>query len=241
MTETGLEIQGICKSFHAENDAVVQALDALSFEVPPGTVTALLGPSGCGKSTLLNLIAGFDAPDAGTITFDGCSLDGKWGMVFQSPALFDWLTVAQNVEFGLKRQKQPHAERVRLVSEILERVGLTAFASAYPDELSGGMQQRVAIARALVLRPQILLMDEPFAALDAQLREKMQELLLELQRQTRQTILFVTHDIEEALRIASQIVILSARPGRVRETVLLPSDADARAAYRAHIRAALAQ
>ncbi|MBP3312904.1 MAG: ABC transporter ATP-binding protein [Butyricicoccus sp.] len=241
MTETGLEIQGICKSFRAENNAVVQALDALSFEVPPGTVTALLGPSGCGKSTLLNLIAGFDAPDAGTITFDGCSLDGKWGMVFQAPALFDWLTVAQNVEFGLKRQKQPHAERVRLVSEILEQVGLTAFASAYPDELSGGMQQRVAIARALVLRPQILLMDEPFAALDAQLREKMQELLLELQRQTRQTILFVTHDIEEALRIASQVVILSARPGRVRETVLLPSDADARAAYRAHIRAALAQ
>ncbi|MGM9612312.1 MAG: ABC transporter ATP-binding protein [Butyricicoccus sp.] len=239
MIGTGLEIQEICKSFHAENGAVVQALDRLSFEVPPGTVTALLGPSGCGKSTLLNLIAGFDTPDAGTITFDRCPIGNKWGMVFQSPALFDWLTVAQNVEFGLKRQKQPYAERVRLVTEILEQVGLTAFASAYPDELSGGMQQRVAIARALVLRPQILLMDEPFAALDAQLREKMQELLLTLQRQTQQTILFVTHDIEEALRIASQVVVLSARPGQVRETVLLPPDMDARAAFRGRIRAAL--
>ena len=167
---------------------------------------------------------------------------GKCGMVFQTPALFPWLTVAQNVEFGLKRKKIPRAQRMEAVAHMLHLVGLTGFASAYPDELSGGMQQRAALARALVLEPEVLLMDEPFAALDAPMREKMQDLLLELQRSLGQTILFVTHDIEEALRIAAQVVVLSPRPGRAAATIPLPPGMDdaARSTCRSRIRAALA-
>lgn len=241
----GLVVSNVSRVFHTENGAFVPALHRVSFTAPAGQITALLGPSGCGKSALLGIAAGFDAPDAGEVRFAGEPLDGtpgRIGMVFQSPALFDWLTVEQNVAFGLKRRKTPRAARAQAVADMLARVGLTGFAAAYPEELSGGMQQRAALARALVLRPQLLLMDEPFAALDAQLREKMQELLRDLQRTLGQTVLFVTHDIEEALRIARRVVVLCARPGQVRDTVEVPPDADEtqRAACRARIRAALA-
>ena len=223
----GLEIHAVSRTFYTENGTVVPALDRVSFDVPAGQITALLGPSGCGKSSLLNIIAGFDAPDAGEVRFAGVPMgraDSHCGMVFQTPALFAWLTVAQNVEFGLKRKKLPRTEREKAVSGMLRLVGLDGFALTYPDELSGGMQQRAALARALVLRPEILLMDEPFAALDAQMREK-------------------THDIEEALRISSQVVVLSSRPGRVADTIPLPPAMDdaARTACRARIRAALAE
>ena len=242
----GLTIDAVSRTFYTENGTVVPALDRVSFDVPAGQITALLGPSGCGKSSLLNIIAGFDAPDAGEVRFAGVPMgraDSHCGMVFQTPALFAWLTVAQNVEFGLKRKKLPRTEREKAVSGMLRLVGLDGFALAYPDELSGGMQQRAALARALVLRPELLLMDEPFAALVAQMREKMQNLLLELQRTLGQTILFVTHDIEEALRISSQVVVLSSRPGRVADTIPMPPAMDdaARTACRARIRAALAE
>lgn len=214
----GMEIRQISKSFLTGQDQRVQALDDVTFDVPAGRITALLGPSGCGKSTLLHIIAGFDAPDAGMVTWNippqDCS-GRRYSMVFQTPALFVWLTVQQNVEFALKRQKISSSDKKLMVEEILDLVGLREFAQAYPDELSGGMQQRVALARALVCRPQILLMDEPFSALDAQTREQMQNLLLEIQARLGQTILFVTHDIEEALRIASAVIVLSSRPGRV--------------------------
>lgn len=241
----GLVIDGISRTFLTENGAVVPALEGLSLCAPAGQITALLGPSGCGKSTLLNIIAGFDRPDAGAVRYAGRPLAqdrGKCGMVFQTPALFPWLTVAQNVEFGLKRKKIPRTQRMEAVAHMLHLIGLTGFASAYPDELSGGMQQRAALARALVLEPEVLLMDEPFAALDAQMREKMQDLLLELQRSLGQTILFVTHDIEEALRIAAQVVVLSPRPGRAADTIPLPPGIDdaARSTCRSRIRAALA-
>ena len=219
-----LVLSGISKRFCSDRGGTVEALRDVTLTVPTGRITVLLGPSGCGKSTLLQLIAGFETPDSGRMEQGGrpFSPEGT-GMVFQSPALFSWLTVEQNVAFGLKRRKVPALQRKQLVSDMINRVGLTGFEQVYPHELSGGMQQRTALARVLVLQPDLLLMDEPFAALDAQLRERMQALLLELWAQRRQTILFVTHDVEEALRIAHQVVVFTARPGTVEKVLELPS------------------
>lgn len=222
----GLVIRDVCRTFQSASGQSVQALDRMSIDVPAGQVVAVVGPSGCGKSTLLSLVAGFDHPQSGSICFDGSSIVGAPGpdrcLVFQSPALFDWLTVQQNVSFGLKRQGVGRQERRLAAMDMLARVGLAGFERQYPHELSGGMQQRAALARALVLRPRILLMDEPFAALDAQLRGQMQQLVRSLWQELQQTILFVTHDIGEAAAIAHKVVVLTPRPGQVREVIPVP-------------------
>ncbi|PHV71245.1 hypothetical protein CS063_06015 [Sporanaerobium hydrogeniformans] len=219
----GISIHEVTKSFLGTNGDKVYALDKLTFEPPHGKITALIGPSGCGKSTLLNIIGGFETADTGEVCLQ--AMNGqKPCMVFQSPALFDWLTVSQNVEFGLKRQHVPIKERKRAVRQMLTWVGLEAFKDAYPNELSGGMKQRVALARVLVLRPPMLLMDEPFAALDARLREKMQDLLLTVWEKLQLTVLFVTHDVEEALRISEQVVVFTERPGRIRASIEVKKD-----------------
>lgn len=231
----GLVIRDLCQRFRAESGAEVQALDRVSLDVAPGEIAALVGPSGCGKSTLLNIIAGFETPESGTARFDGRSVVGAPSaercVVFQSPALFGWLNVRQNVTYGLKRSGMGRQERRAAAQDMLERVGLAGFERHYPYELSGGMQQRVALARAFVLRPRILLMDEPFAALDAQKREQMQALLRGLWEQMGQTILFVTHDIAEAIAVAHRIVVLTARPGRVRQVLSVPCPLAERAAF----------
>ena len=238
----GLAISGLSHSFLSESGARVQALQEVSFSVPKGEIAVVLGASGCGKTTLLHLVGGFAAPCAGTILLDGTPPQKRQCTVFQSPALFEWLTVFQNVEFGLKRRHLPKGARCEAVAEMLELVHLTEFAGAYPDELSGGMQQRAALARALVTRPALLLLDEPFAALDAQLREQMQALLLSIWKELQFTALFVTHDIEEALRIAHRIILLSPHPGRVQRVFELPQSAQIRdTSYLGEVRAEIRQ
>jgi NitT/TauT family transport system ATP-binding protein/sulfonate transport system ATP-binding protein len=179
----------------------------------------VLGPSGCGKSTLLRIVAGLDRPSAGRVLLDGRAVTGPGadrGMVFQSYTLFPWLTVAENIAFGLEEKGVPRAERERIVAAYVERVGLKGFENHHPKQLSGGMQQRTAIARALANDPEILLLDEPFGALDNQTRGLMQELLLGIWEREQKTVLFVTHDIEEAIFLASRVVVMSARPGRIK-------------------------
>jgi sulfonate transport system ATP-binding protein len=193
------------------------ALDNVSLEIGAGEITAVLGGSGAGKSTLLRLAAGLEAPSAGVVLLDGAPIRGPSpaiGVVFQEPRLMPWLTVAENVGFGLAHV--PAAERARRVAATLARVGLAGQGRALPRELSGGMAQRAALARALVARPRVLLLDEPFSALDAPLRLDLQRHLLELWAQDRPTLLLVTHDIDEALTLADRIVLIEGPPGRVR-------------------------
>lgn len=231
----GLVIDNLCHRFHTENGQTVDALNHLSLEVPAGQIVSVIGASGCGKSTLLSLIAGFDCPTQGEITMDGMSVVGKPSpdrcLVFQSPALFEWLTVLQNVMYGLKRQGVSRQDRRAQAMDMLARVGLSGFEKQYPHELSGGMQQRVALARALVMRPRVLLMDEPFAALDAQLRQQMQQLVRSLWRELGQTILFVTHDIREAVAVAHRVVVLTPRPGTVKAVFPVPGSMENREAF----------
>ncbi len=192
------------------------ALDQVSLAIGEGEIVGIVGASGCGKSTLLRLLAGLDRASAGTVRFDGRPLAGprdEIGVVFQEPRLMPWLTVAENVAFGLRRL--PARERDARIAEILERVGLGAFAKALPRELSGGMAQRAAIARALAPRPKVLLLDEPFSALDAFTRLSLQEHLVELWAYDRPTLVLVTHDIEEALALADRIVLMRGHPGRI--------------------------
>ncbi|TDE09873.1 ABC transporter ATP-binding protein [Jiangella asiatica] len=202
----------------------LQVLDRCSFTVEPGEFVSVIGPSGCGKTTLLNMAAGFTAPDDGSVRVGDDVVTRPHpsrGVVFQQYAIFPWLTVARNIEFGLtlRANRRPRGERKDVVRRYLELMGLEPFASAYPKELSGGMRQRVAIARAYATDPQVLLMDEPFAALDAQTRERMQELLHETQLTERRTVLFITHSVEEAIFLSNRVVVLSARPTGVREVV----------------------
>jgi NitT/TauT family transport system ATP-binding protein len=187
-----------------------QALSQVSLKIAPGEFVSLLGPSGCGKSTLLALLAGLDAPSTGTVT-----LPGTPGVVFQEAALFPWLTVRDNVAFGLRMKGIARRERRERADRALRLVHLSRFADAYAHQLSGGMRQRAAIARALVLDPEVLLMDEPFGALDAQTRALLQAELLAVWESTRKTVVFVTHSLDEALTLSDRIVLLSARPGRV--------------------------
>ena len=217
MVEDRIVIRGVRKAFDGK-----LALDTVDLVCPAGSFTCLLGPSGCGKSTLLNMIAGFLTPSAGTILVDGRIVTGAGadrGMVFQEYALFPWRTVIEDVRFGPMIRRLPAAEQLALAHRYLAMVGLSNHADAYPYQLSGGMKQRVAIARALVNDPSVLLMDEPFGALDAQTRETLQEELLAIWQQDRKTVVFVTHSINEALFLADRVVIMATRPGSIRETV----------------------
>jgi NitT/TauT family transport system ATP-binding protein len=222
-----LRIEGVTVRFAGRKGRTVTALEDISLAIPDRELSVIVGPSGCGKSTLLRLVAGLAEATAGRITLDGRPITGpsaERGMVFQSYTLFPWLTVRRNVEFGLELKRTPAAERRRIAERFIREVGLDGFEDAYPDQLSGGMRQRTALARALANDPEILLMDEPFGALDSQTRALMQELLLAIWEQSHKTVLFITHDIDEALFLGDVVYVMTARPGRIKQeiTVDLP-------------------
>jgi NitT/TauT family transport system ATP-binding protein len=201
------------------------ALEDITLDVRPGEFLALVGPSGCGKSTLLDLLGGLTAPTSGRILLDGRPIEGPArdrGIVFQQYALFPWRTAVQNVEFGLDIAGLKARQRREIARHYLDLVGLTAFADRYPHELSGGMKQRVAIARSLAYDPEVLLMDEPFAALDAQTRETLQGELLRIWRATGKTIIFITHGIDEAVVLGQRVAVMTSRPGRIKHVVEIP-------------------
>ncbi len=206
-----------------KNTHELVAVDDASVEIYPNELVALLGPSGCGKSTMLRIFAGLDNPTSGRVTFNGEEIKGpdpRRAMVFQSErAVFPWLTVQKNVELGPKLQGVPKGERQERAERIIELIQLNGFNNAYPATLSGGMLQRVAVGRALINRPEVLLMDEPFGALDAITRNALQDHLIKIWQETRQTIVFVTHDIEEATYLATRIVVMTPRPGRVKGVI----------------------
>ena len=204
----------------------VLALHEVSFQVENNEFFSIVGPSGCGKTTLLNLLAGFERPTRGELRVGGELItEPGWerAVVFQEYALFPWYTVAQNIAYGLKRKKLPEAEQRRLVDHYVGLVGLRGFEKRYPRELSGGMRQRVSIARALAVDPAILLMDEPFASLDILTREYMQDELLKIWERERKTVIFVTHSIDEAIKLSDRVAIMTPRPGRVEEIKLVES------------------
>jgi NitT/TauT family transport system ATP-binding protein len=225
-----LEVRDLYKSFSVENKQLL-VLEDINLQLYPREFVCLVGASGCGKSTLLNIIAGLEAASAGQVQVDGKVVAGPGsdrGMVFQGYTLYPWLTVAQNIAFGLQLRKMPKAEQRDRIHYYLNVVGLTQFANAYPKQLSGGMKQRVAIARALANEPEVLLMDEPFGALDAQTKEQMQQFLLELWEQTHTTVLMITHDVEEAIFLSQRVYVMSCRPGRLKQEVAidLPTQRD---------------
>ncbi|MGX5723250.1 ABC transporter ATP-binding protein [Shinella zoogloeoides] len=216
-----IDIHQVTKTF-GEGATMVTALEKVSLTIRDGEFVVFLGPSGCGKSTLLRMIAGLSAVSEGGISVGGRPVEGRdpsVGMVFQSYTSFPWLSVAENIGFGLDLAKAGKARRDEKVATMLEKVSLGKFAGSYPSQLSGGMQQRVAIARALAVDPRILLMDEPFGALDALTRVEMQTLLLDLCAEDRKTVVFVTHDIDEAMLLADRIVVFSPHPGRIAEII----------------------
>jgi len=218
-----IQIKGVNKVFATDERQVV-ALQDIHLEIPRGQFTCLLGPSGCGKSTLLNAVAGFSPPTAGSILVDGKPVAAPGpdrGMVFQEYALFPWMTVEQNVGFGLDIKGTPKAEIRRTVDELLKMLSLSDFRARYPKDLSGGMRQRVAIARVLALDSPIMLMDEPFGALDALTRRNLQDELLRIWAELKKTILFVTHSIEEAIYLADRIVVMTYRPGTVKRDIIV--------------------
>lgn len=223
-----MEIRGISKRFETRKGRV-EALTACDLSIQTGEFVTIVGPSGCGKSTLMMIAAGLEDPTGGGIYVDG-ELAGPPGpqrsVVFQKFALFPSETVYKNIEFGLTMAKLPRTERQQRVDAQLGLMGLEKFRDAYPHELSGGMQQRVAIARALAVRPEILLMDEPFGALDAQNRTLLQEEVSRLHRQEHYTVLFITHSVEEAVYLADRVIVMSARPGRIKEEIHIPRDAE---------------
>jgi NitT/TauT family transport system ATP-binding protein len=225
-----IDLRGVGKAFRSKGRSTV-ALTDVNLTVAPGELVCLLGSSGCGKSTLLRVLAGTLEPDEGTVRVGGAPVEGPSpdrGMLFQSPMLFDWLTTRKNVLFGpyaqrsRGRDRRPDTEIESDVNEILDTVGLARFADSFPHQLSGGMRHRAAFARAIVTRPSLLLMDEPFGALDAITRLRMQEFLLSLWERYRMTILFVTHDIEEAVLLGDRVAIMASAPGRIRETIEIP-------------------
>jgi NitT/TauT family transport system ATP-binding protein len=218
VSEAKLSVRDLRKVF-VDGEREVVALGGASFDLVENEFATLVGTSGCGKSTLLMVAAGLEEPTAGQILVNGRGIRGPGrdrGMVFQTYTLFPWLTVQKNVEFALRAEQMSKEERRGVAREHLSLVGLEGFANAYPRQLSGGMRQRVAIARALSYRPQILLMDEPFGALDAQTRQLMQELLTRLWEQHRLTVLFVTHDIDEAVFLSDRVLVMTNRPGRIK-------------------------
>jgi NitT/TauT family transport system ATP-binding protein len=217
-----VEIKQAGKGFEANGGQWTRALTGVNLTIHDGEFICLLGPSGCGKSTLLKTIAGIERVDEGTVQCDGKQVNGPStdrGVIFQDYALFPWLTVRQNIRFGLRMRKLDKRRRREITDHYLELFGLTEAAHWYPKQLSGGMRQRVAIARALCLNPGLLLMDEPFAALDALLRQRLQEELVRIWQRENITFVFVTHDVEEAIFLADRIVIMTPRPGRIKELV----------------------
>lgn len=216
-----VRIDDIDKQYPGETGPV-RALEGVSFDVSDGEFVCIVGPSGCGKTTLFRIIAGLENATSGSVFLDGSRVHGPtpdMGVVFQEYHLFPWRTVRGNVSFGLEKGGVPTSERRERVARLIDLVGLEGFAESYPKELSGGMKQRVAIARALAVDPALLLMDEPFGAVDAQTREMLQRELLEIWERTEKTVLFVTHDVEEAVKLADRIVVMAKEPGRVSEIV----------------------
>ncbi|HRM00607.1 MAG TPA: ABC transporter ATP-binding protein [Acidovorax sp.] len=214
-----LSIQGVSRTFTSAKGVATQALLPVDFDVRENDFVTILGPSGCGKSTMLRIVAGLDSPTSGRVLLDGRPVEGPGadrGMVFQSYTLFPWLTIEQNIRFGLRERGMPEAQQKERAAYFIAKVGLRGFEQHFPKQLSGGMQQRTAIARALANDPKILLMDEPFGALDNQTRVLMQELLLGIWESERKTVLFVTHDIDEAIFMANRVAVFSARPGRIK-------------------------
>ncbi|MEL6997248.1 MAG: ABC transporter ATP-binding protein [Pseudomonadota bacterium] len=217
-----LSIQNVSKSFRTD-DVETEVLTPLSLDIDRGELVTFLGPSGCGKTTLMRMVGGLESIEAGRITLDGKALgppDRRRGMVFQSYAAFPWLTVRGNIAFGLKyRTDLTNAEKTEITDRYLDMVGLAAFANQYTNRISGGMRQRVAIARTLASDPDVLLMDEPFGALDALTREHLQQQLLQINAAEQKTTIFVTHDVEEAILLAHRVVIFSARPAQILSVV----------------------
>ncbi|MBJ2163933.1 ABC transporter ATP-binding protein [Acidovorax sp. IB03] len=216
---SSVSIQAVSRVFETAKGQRTQALQPVDFEVRENDFVTILGPSGCGKSTLLRIVAGLDHATSGRVLLDGVPVEGPGadrGMVFQSYTLFPWLTIEQNIRFGLRERGMLESAQKERAAYFIAKVGLRGFEQHFPKQLSGGMQQRTAIARALANDPKILLMDEPFGALDNQTRVLMQELLLGIWEAERKTVLFVTHDIDEAIFMANRVAVFSARPGRIK-------------------------
>jgi ABC-type nitrate/sulfonate/bicarbonate transport system ATPase subunit len=221
---TKLHIHNVSKTYRADGQEVL-AIDEIDLKIKNKEFATILGPSGCGKSTLLRIVAGLIKPSKGIVRLDGNVITGPGqdrGMVFQSYTLFPWLSVKENIQFGLEISGMPKAEQEQIAQEFVEKVGLKGFEKTYPKGLSGGMKQRVAIARALANNPAILLLDEPFGALDAQTRALMQELLTQVWEELHKTILFVTHDVEEAIFLSDRVFVMTARPGNIKAEIDIP-------------------
>lgn len=213
-----LKVSDLSQSFAREDGSELTVLDHLTFDVKDKEFVCILGSSGCGKTTLLRMIAGLDTARSGSIVLDGESITGtspKIGMVFQEYSLFPWRTVIDNIAFGLEMKGISREERYRIAENYLALVNLSQFRDSYPSELSGGMRQRVAVARALALDPVLLLMDEPFGALDAQTRNMLQQELLQIWEKTKKTVIFITHSVDEAVFLSDRIIVLTPRPGRI--------------------------
>lgn len=224
MNSVKLKVQGLTKRFKTHGVEVL-ALDGIDMEISDQEFATILGPSGCGKSTLLRILAGLSKPTSGSATLDGELIQGpgrERGMVFQNYTLFPWLTVRENIEFGLNLSGKDRAYCQAVANQFIEKIGLKGFENAYPKSLSGGMKQRVAIARALANDPSVLLLDEPFGALDTQTRSLMQELLLQIWEEFHKTIVFVTHDVEEAVFLSDRIFVMTARPGKIKAVIEVP-------------------
>ena len=221
--EQGIMIDGVGVTYQTAS-GTFEALKDVTLKIEPGEFISIVGPSGCGKTTLLNVLAGFLKSNTGQACLDGKPINGpgpERGVVFQQYAIFPWLTVVENVAFGLKlaANKTAHDRIDEIVDHFLELVGLQDFKKSYPKELSGGMKQRVAIARAYAVNPQVLLMDEPFGALDAQTRQFMQESLLDILEEEKKTVVFITHGVEEATFLSTRVVVMASKPGRIREVI----------------------
>ena len=219
---TKISFQNVTKTFNIAGSASFNALQGLNLKIEEGEFITVVGPSGCGKSTAMNIAAGLTGPTSGEVLVDNVPVRGpgpERGVIFQQYALFPWLTVRQNVEFGLQISGHPKAARRKIADHFIELVGLSDFADSLPKTLSGGMKQRCAIARAYAVNPKILLMDEPFGALDALTRVQLQDQLLATWSKERRTVMFITHDVDEAVYLASRVVVMAARPGRLHKIV----------------------
>jgi NitT/TauT family transport system ATP-binding protein len=223
MSDAQLGVRDVSKTFSLGGGSTLKAVEGVTFGVEQNSICVLLGPSGCGKSTLLRMMAGLETPTEGHVVIGGKTVTGPGqdrGMVFQAYTSFDWLSVRKNVEFGMKVNNIDAATRRERADHFLSLVGLSKFADAYPSQLSGGMRQRVAISRTLANGPEVLLMDEPFGALDAETRWLMQELMIDIAEKTNTTMVIVTHDLEEAIFLADKIIFLSSHPGRLKEEII---------------------